>query len=97
MANLEEFDLGDSPTITAAFTVADVATDPTTVALTVTDPNGTPTTYTYALTQVTRTGVGTYQKQLTVGTAGEWSVVWTGTGAVVASGTKRFSVRRAGA
>lgn len=68
-------------TLTNTFKISGVATDPTTIALAVTDPTGTTTTYTYAAGQITRSGAGIYTKDVACATAGEWSYVWTGTGA----------------
>lgn len=67
-------------TLTNTFRVAGVATDPTTISLAVTTPSGTTTTYTYALTQITRTSAGLYTKDISCSEAGEWVAVWTGTG-----------------
>lgn len=66
--------------LSVVFTVAGVATDPTTVTLVVTDPAGTVATYTYSAT-ITKTGTGAFSKTFT-GTSlpGTYSFVWTGTG-----------------
>lgn len=85
--------MGDTPTLTADFSVSDVATDPTAVTLEVTDPSGNTDVYSDA----TQTAVGAYAKDVTVDEAGEWVAVWRGTGAVSATGTVRFAVRREGA
>jgi hypothetical protein len=73
-------------TLTNVFTVTSggvtTPTDPTTVTLVVTDPQGTATTYTYAGAQITHTGAGAFAKDISCTLAGEWSYVWTGTGAV---------------
>jgi len=68
---------------------AGVATDPTTISLTVTDPTGTATTYTYAASQITKTGTGVYTKDIACSIDGTWTFEWTGTGAVadVTAGT----------
>lgn len=92
MSSLEEFDIGDTPTITGNFSVSGVSTDPTTVTLSVTDPLGVTTTYTGA--QIAKTSTGNYTKDIPVNTAGEWVAVWSGTGSVSASGSVRFAVRR---
>lgn len=68
-------------TLTNTFKVAGVATDPTAVTLVVTDPTGAATTYTYALSQITKTGTGVYTKDIACGTAGTWTYQWDGTGA----------------
>lgn len=76
-------------TITNTFYVDNVATDPTTVTLTVLAPGGTSTSYTYAASQITRTGTGAYSKDIACTIAGTWAYVWTGTGTAsdVAAGT----------
>lgn len=68
-------------TLTNTFSVSGTPTDPTTISLAVTDPAGTTTTYTYALGQITRTSAGVYTKNVAVPLAGDWTAVWTGTGA----------------
>ena len=94
---MNEYDINDTVTMRGDFKVGSTLTDPTAVSLTVTDPAGTPTTYTYAGGTVTKDAVGQYSKGLAVTLAGEWVYTFAGTGAVAASGTKRFVVRRSGA
>lgn len=67
-------------TLANTFTVAGVATDPTTVSLDVTDPTGSTTTYTYAGGQITKVSTGKYTKDIASSADGEWQYVWTGTG-----------------
>lgn len=76
-------------TLTNTFAVADAPTDPSTVSLTVTKPDGTATTYTYAASQITKTGTGVYTKDVTCDVAGLWVYAWVGTGdaADVVAGT----------
>lgn len=76
-------------TLTNTFTIAGVATDPTTITLEVTDPTGTTTTYTHAGATITKTGTGVYTKDVPCTAAGIWRYVWTGTGAAsdVVAGT----------
>lgn len=78
--------------LSVAFTAAGVAADPTDVSLTVTTPAGTSTTYTLALTHVTKDGTGAYHKDITVATEGQWTFAWTGTGSVVAGTESYFYV-----
>jgi len=68
---------------------AGAPTDPGTISLTVTDPTGTATTYTYAASEITKTGTGIYTKDIACSTDGTWTFQWTGTGAVadVTAGT----------
>lgn len=96
MSNLKEFDIGDSPTISAAFKVSGVLTDPTTIAVAVTDPSGNTDNYTYAGGTVTKDGTGEYSKQISVDEAGEWTATFTGTGTCAATGVVRFAARRSG-
>lgn len=94
---MNEYDINDTVTVRAAFTVSDVATDPTTISLAVTDPSGNVGNYTYAGGTVTKDSTGNYSKGIVTDEAGEWIYTWTGTGTVAASGSQRFAVRRAGA
>lgn len=81
MANV--YDEGDLARISAAFTVAGTATDPTTVTLKVRDPSGNTDTYTYALGLVTKSSTGNYYKDITLDEVGRWYYRWAGTGTVV--------------
>lgn len=94
---MNEYDINDTVTVKATFTVGGVETDPGTIALAVTDPAGTVSNYSYAGATVTKDAVGIYSKGIVVTLSGEWIATWTGTGAVVAAGTRRFAVRRSGA
>lgn len=67
--------------ISNTFSVDSVATDPTTISLTITTPSQTSTTYTYAASQITRSGTGAYYKNVTCNEAGTWTYKWVGTGA----------------
>lgn len=69
-----------------------VPTDPTTIILRVTDPTGVETPYTYALSQVTKDGVGAYSMQLEVLIAGYWNYRWEAEGTVTAATESRFLV-----
>ena len=93
MANT--YDIGDLVRVTGTFTVADVATDPTTVTLRVLAPGGTVTAYTLALSEVTKSGTGVYYKDITITAAGIWYYRWLGTGTVVSAGESEFYVRTA--
>jgi len=70
-------------TISNTFTVDRTATDPTTISLVITDPDGDETTYTYAESEITRTGPGAYRKDITCDNDGTWTYEWVGTGAAV--------------
>ncbi len=69
-------------TVSNTFAVSGVATDPTTVSLVVTDPDGTSITYTYAASQITKTGTGAYSKDIACSSTnpGRWLAEWVGTG-----------------
>jgi hypothetical protein len=92
MARPNNYDEGDLVRLTAAFTVASVATDPTTVTLKVKDPSGNVTTYTYALAEVTKDSTGNYHKDITIDEPGVWYYRWIGTGTVVAADEARLDV-----
>jgi hypothetical protein len=94
---MNEYDINDSVTVKATFSVDEVDTDPSTIALAVTDPSGNVDNYTYAGGTVTKEATGIYKKAITVDESGEWVYTWTGAGSVIAAGSRRFSVRRAGA
>lgn len=91
MANT--YDVGDLVRVTGTFTVGSVATDPTTVTLKVKDPSGNLDTYTYALSQVTKSSTGIYYKDLSIDEAGVWRYRFVGTGACVGEEEKWFEVR----
>ena len=92
MANI--YDKNDLVRLSATFTVASVATDPTAISLKVQDPSGNETTYTYALAQVTKDGTGLYHYDLTIDETGYWYYRWEGTGAVVSAAEAHLLVRR---
>lgn len=91
MANT--YDIGDVVRVTGTFTVASVATDPTTVTLKVEDPSGNLATYTYALSEVTRSGVGVFYRDVSVDEKGVWQYEWIGTGACATAEEGEFFVR----
>ena len=68
--------------------------DPTAVTLKVKNPAGTTTTYTYALTTVTRDSLGVFSKQVTLDSVGTWRSRWEATGAVIAAQEGALTVRR---
>lgn len=72
----------ETATLTNTFSVAGVATDPSTVSLTVTDPAGAATTYTFAAGEITKTSTGVYTKNVACSQDGTWLYLWVGTGAV---------------
>lgn len=76
----DEIFLNGTRRLSVSFAVSGVATDPTTVTLVVTPPSGEASTYTYALSQVTKGLTGNYYKDVTNSARGWWKWVWTGTG-----------------
>lgn len=68
--------------ITGTFTVDSVATDPTTITLKVENPNGTEVSYTYALSEITKSATGVYYKVIQMSISGNWTYKWVSTGAV---------------
>lgn len=83
------YDIGDGVRLTAAFTVADVATDPTTVTLTLTDPSANSSS-----PSPTNSGTGAYYEDIVVDESGSWHYRFVGTGAVVAASEGHLSVRK---
>lgn len=67
--------------LTNTFKVDSVATDPTTVSLIITTPAQVSTTYTYAASEITKTGTGVYTKSISCTEDGTWTYEWVGTGA----------------
>lgn len=86
---MEEFDIGDDVVLTLAFTVAGVATDPTTETCKVIDPNGTET-----VVPLTKTGTGTFTGTFTPTIAGQHWCRGTGTGTAKAATEIPFTVRK---
>jgi len=74
---------GSTVRVQATFAVGGTDTDPTTVTLKVKSPSAVTTSYTYALSEVTKSATGVYYKDLgpTILTAGTWWYRWIGTGA----------------
>lgn len=87
------YDIGDLVRVTGTFTVGGTATDPTTITLKVMNPAGTTTTYTYALSQVTKSATGIYYKDVSPDTRGVWMYEWTGTGTCQAVDEGEFWVK----
>lgn len=89
---MASYDLGSTVRLTVTFKVGATPTDPTTIALQVGNAAGSPTTYTYALSQITRTSAGVYWKEIVPATAGRWVAIWTGAGDVDAVEVQEFDV-----
>lgn len=71
--------------LTNTFAVGGTATDPTTVSLIVTTPSQVETTYTYAASEITKSAVGVYYKDIACSEDGTWSYQWVGTGSATDS------------
>lgn len=85
--------VGDMLRLQNTFTVSGTKTDPTTVTLEVKDPSGNTATYTYALSEITKSGTGIYYKDVTFDEAGWWTYEWAGTGTVVVVEGNKIYVR----
>lgn len=95
MSRPPSYDIGDRPTLYADFTDADdVAANPSTVTLTITLPDATTVSKTGA--DLSNPSVGRWEYAHTFTMAGNHTVLWAGTGAVVATVTRRYYVRQAG-
>lgn len=72
---------GELVRISASFTDIDgSAVDPTTVSLSVMDPSGNIDAYTYAASEITNSGVGSYYKDVDADESGDWHYWWESTG-----------------
>lgn len=91
---MNEYDIGDVATLVGTFTVAGVATDPTTITLIVRTPAGVETTYTYALTELTKVSPGVFTRDQECTEAGVWAYRFVGTGDVKSAGERQFRVNR---
>jgi hypothetical protein len=82
---------GTQVRLSATFTVAGVATDPTTVTFKVEDPTGIVTSYTSP--QVIKDSVGNYHLDILLGTSGVWWYRTEGSGVVTAATEAQLAVR----
>ncbi len=92
MDSVNQYHKGQMVRISGTYTVAGVATDPTTVTFKVLAPGGTMSTYTYALAQITKDGVGLYHKDISCSEEGIWHYTTIGTGAVEAVDEQYFEI-----
>ena len=84
---------GSTVRVQVTFVVGGVNTDPTTVTLKVKSPAGVTTTYTYALSQVSKSATGVNSKDLgpsIIDAPGAWGYRWIGTG--TAAGVAETSI-----
>jgi len=79
--------------ITATFAVSGSATDPTAITMKVKNPAGTVATYTYALSEITKSATGIYYKDVSVTSSGTWYYSMTGTGTCAAAAEGKVFVR----
>lgn len=86
------YDIGDVVRLSAGF-VQTTAIDPGTVALTVQAPDATSTTYTFALSTVTKDSTGNYHVDITPTQTGTYRYRWVSTGNGAAAEEKWFQVR----
>lgn len=86
------YTLGETVRLTTTFKVGTTPTDPTTIELTIGDAAGTPSTYTYAGLEISRSGAGVYYKEVVPDTAGTWLGRWVGAGDVDAIEEVEFDV-----
>lgn len=82
--------------ISVEFTVDDVLTDPTTITLHVIDPDGNVETFTYADSQVLRSGAGRYYYDYLLDEPQTWYYIWIGTGACAAVDKQELYVEALG-
>lgn len=75
-----EFSALDTSSATAIKSGTRELADPTTVTCAVTSPSNVTTTYTYPAT-VTKVSTGFYYVTVQLTAAGDWTILWTGTGA----------------
>ena len=95
MATLNEYDKGDLIRLTVAFTVADVATDPTTVGVKYKKPSGGVTTKTFPVDpEIVKDSVGNYHIDVPADETGVWSFRWESTGTAQGAEEGQFKVRR---
>lgn len=93
MTTTNTYVLGSRLRITVTFSVESVHTDPTTVTVSIKNPStGVVSSYTYALSQVSRSAAGMYYLDYTPEASGDWYYRCVGTGAVEAAAEGRFIV-----
>lgn len=94
MATFGSYDQYQRVRISGAFTVSDVATDPTAVTFKIKDPSSNITTYVYGTdAEVVKASTGNYYVDYDVDEVGVWYFKWRGTGAVVAANESEFYVQ----
>lgn len=91
MAN--SYDVGDLVKLTATFTTAGVAADPTAVSVKYKNPAGTTTTKVYGTdVEVVKSSTGIYYIYVSAATEGRWYYRWYSTGTGQAAGESYFDV-----
>lgn len=91
-----EWEVGEVAVLTVEFyDENDTLTDPTTVTARAKKPDGTVLSYTYAGAQVTKLGVGQYQREFPIDIGGgDWTFGMLATGAVATSKNVSVTVRK---
>jgi len=90
---MADYDIGDQIQLTGTFSKSGTNTDPTTITLQIKTPDGTIASYTYALSQLTKSATGIYYMDYAPTIAGTYYWRFAGTGAVVTAGEGYFNVR----
>lgn len=87
---------GQKVRISVAFTVSEVATDPTTVTAKIKDPSGNISSYVYGVAgELVKDSTGNYHVDVTTDENAEWHYRFEGTGTCVAVEEGSFRVRSA--
>ena len=87
---------GDLVRVSAVFTVAGAATDPTIVRCKHKTPGGTTVTWVYLTdNQVVRDSVGVFRADIDANAAGTWNFRWEGTGVAQGAAQGSFEVTAA--
>ena len=90
---MNAYDIGDTVRLSVVFTVASVATDPTTVIARVQTPSGT-TVYEYGIdAALVKDAVGSYHIDANPSVAGNYIYRFEGTGSASAATEASFTVR----
>jgi hypothetical protein len=88
--NTHAYAIGITVRLTAAFTDGVSPADPSTVMLRVVTPGGERASYSWAEDEVTRTGPGSFYRDIEVTEGGYWHYRWEGTGLAEAVAEGRF-------
>lgn len=93
---MNTYQVGSLVTLSAAFDVAGVATNPTATTFRIREPSGTVTTYLYGSdNELVRDSAGRFHVDWSATEAGEHRVHWQGTGAAQGAAFGAFMVEEA--